>query len=72
MVRWYCMGILIWIYCKIIFEVIFSLLIGTIFCNNLNLLSGSGIYKVNISDHFAIYCSFLPKNTEALYRWELR
>ena len=40
-------------------------LIDNIFCNNLNLLSGSGIYTADISDHFAIYCSFLPQNTEA-------
>ena len=29
-------------------------LIDNIFCNNLNLLSGSGIYTTDISDHFAI------------------
>ena len=40
-------------------------LIDNIFCNNLNLLSGSGIYTTDISDHFAIYCSFLPQNNEA-------
>ena len=41
-------------------------LIDKIFCNNLNLLSGSGIYTTDISDHFAIYCSFLPQNNDAL------
>ena len=40
-------------------------LIDNIFCNNLNLLSGSGIYTTDISDYFAIYCSFLPQNNEA-------
>ena len=39
--------------------------IDNIFCSNLNLLSGSGIYTSDISDRFAIYCSFLPQNTEA-------
>ena len=28
-------------------------------------MSGSGIYTADISDHFAIYCSFLPQNNEA-------
>ena len=40
-------------------------LIDNIFCNNLNLLSGSVIYTADISDHFAIYCLFLPQNNEA-------
>ena len=28
-------------------------------------MSGSGIYTADISDHFAIYCSCSPQNTEA-------